>query len=158
MKRRTAPPKATDKPDKVYFSNKRFTVTRHRLSTKLDYYPISDTVGRRRKDIQFAALAFSGLVGVALWRYFDLWYPHELFIMGGAILLALLIGTQFSILQIDARGFPSRMYVGRSKTLRSVFDAITQAKTERHEGRAGYSGRTRHRRSCLEIGSYSYFS
>ena len=120
----------TKTSDLPLFEDQRFKVTCSDLRTVNTYYPIDETIGRIRKDILFASLAFSVLIGFALWRYLDLWRFNEMIIMGGAIVLALLIGSQMSILQIDARGFPSRMYFGRTKTIKSVFNAITIAKAK----------------------------
>lgn len=122
------------------FQNKRFTVTASDLRTPTTFYPINDTVGRVRRDFLFAGLSFAAVIGFALWRYYDLWFFHERVAMGVGIALALLIGTQFSTLQIDARGFPSRLFFARAKTIRTVFNAITEAKSMTIQPHGGYGG------------------
>ena len=44
------------------------------------------------------------------------------------IAAALVIGFSFSLLQVDARGFPPRLFLARAKTVRAVFEAITAAR------------------------------
>lgn len=110
------------------FRNRRFTVTVSDIRTPTTFYPVDETVGRLRNDLLFTGLGLSALIGVAFWRYDDLWLPVEKVGMAIVIGLALLIGTQFKLLQIDARGFPSRIFWGRTKTMRAVFHAITEAK------------------------------
>ena len=111
------------------YENGQFIVTPSYLRTAKVFYPIRETSGRIRKDFLFAGLAFAAVIGLALWTYYDLWYWHERVAMGVSIAMALIAGTQVSTLQIDARGFPSRMFMARAKTIRAVFHAITEAKS-----------------------------
>lgn len=120
------------------YQDKRFVVTPSRLRTKIAYYPITETVGRIRKDILFACVCFAVMIGLALWRYYDLWFFHERVVMAGAFLAALIVGTQVSILQIDARGYPSCTLVARTKTIRAIFNAITEAKAVSTQTHGGY--------------------
>ena len=120
------------------FQNRRFLVTTADVRTRTGFYPIVDTVGRIRRDILYFALALSFLIGFALWRYYDLWYSHERIAMGVAITAALLIGSQFSLLQLDARGFPSKIWLARSSTVKNIFDAITQARALAAQGGGGF--------------------
>ena len=114
----------------VLFDNRRFTITMADIRTPTTFYPIGDTVGRVRRDILFGGLAYSAVTGAALLIYHDLWRAHEALLMVLSITLALVIGCQVSVLQLDARGFPPRMFVARSKTVRAVFDAITLARAK----------------------------
>ena len=120
-----------------------FIVTPSYLRTAKVFYPIRETSGRIRKDFLFAGLAFAAVIGLALWTYYDLWYWHERVAMSVSIAIALIAGTQVSTLQIDARGFPSRMFIARAKTIRAVFHAITEAKSMTAQSQGGY-GETEH--------------
>ena len=122
----------------VLYQDRRFMVTTADIRTPTTYYPINETVGRVRRDILFGALAFAGLVLAAMLIYFDLWYPRELIVMGAAIFLALAIGTQISFLQLDARGFPPRIFIARAKTVRAIFNAITLARAKTAQAGGGY--------------------
>ena len=114
----------------VLYEDNRFMVTTADIRTPTTYYPIGETVGRIRRDVLFAALAYAVFAGAALAIYFDLWLEHEKLLMGLSIAIAVLVGSQVSILQLDARGFPPRMFFARSKTVHAVFDAITQARAK----------------------------
>lgn len=114
----------------VLYQDRRFKITTADVRTRSAYYPINDTVGRVRRDILFAALAWSALVLAALLIYFDLWHWYEKLIMMGSIALALFIGTQISFLQLDARGFPPRIFIARAKTVWAIFNAITDARAQ----------------------------
>lgn len=103
-------------------------VTSADIRTPSAYYPVADTVGRLRRDILYWALAYAALTGGGLWLYADLWYAHEALVLGGSIALALLAGVRLSILQLDARGFPARLFLGRTRTLKRLFGAITEAR------------------------------
>ncbi|MEL7128226.1 MAG: hypothetical protein AAGJ51_09070 [Pseudomonadota bacterium] len=118
------------KAQKTYFNDGRFIVTSSDVRTKRLYYPIDGTTGRVRNDIQFAALGLAVLIGTGLSVYWPLWFPHEKLIMGAVIALALLTAVTFSTFQIDARGFPPRILIGRRRTVRKVFEAITEARAE----------------------------
>ncbi len=118
----------TKNPEIFLYKDKRFRVTTADVGTHTSYYPLTDSVGRVRYDILFAAIFYVALVGFALFIYFDLWYDHEILIMAGSMLVALLIGFNVSILQLDARGFPARFYVARARTVRKIFNAITDAR------------------------------
>ena len=122
----------------VLYSDRRITVTTADIRTPTTYYPVNDTIGRRRRDILYAALGYSALVSAALLIYFDLWFAHERFAMIGSILFALIVGTQTSILQLDARGFPARLYFARTKTVKQVFDAISLARAKTAQAGSGY--------------------
>jgi len=115
-------------PAGTLFENRRFRVTRADICTPTVYYPVAGTTGRIRRDILFCALCYAAAAGLLLFAYADLWRPEEIAAMGGSILLALIAGGSFSILQIDARGFPSRMFIARRRTIRALFDAISQAR------------------------------
>lgn len=129
---------STRKRYAAIYEDRRFRVTSADIKTPSAYYPVADTVGRIRRDILFWAIAYAGLTGTALWLYGDLWHAHEMLIMGGSIGLALLIGTQVSILQLDARGFPARFFVARTTTVRAIFEAITRARAmQRDRGAIG---------------------
>lgn len=114
-----------------YYEGGNFLVTSADIKTPSIIYPISEAVvARVRRDVQFAALGFATLCGFALIVYFDLWFWYERLVMGGAMALSLIAAATFSILQIDARGYPSRLFFGRSKIIRRVFNAITEARTD----------------------------
>lgn len=112
----------------ILYKDRRFTITPADIRTRTAFYPVTDTVGRVRRDILIAALGFAVIIGVGMWRYYDLWTRDEKIIMGVIITLSLLIGTQLSMLQLDARGFPSRIWIARSSTVNKIFDAITKAR------------------------------
>ena len=112
----------------IIYQKGRFTVTRSDVRTPTFFYPVQDTIGRRRKDIQFMAVALAALISGALWVYWDLWFLYEKVTGACLVATALIIAATFSVLQIDARGFPSRIFIARSKTIKGVFTAITQAK------------------------------
>lgn len=114
----------------VLFKDRRFTVTTADIKTPSLYYPISDTVGRVRKDIQFAALGLCALLGAALTLYWDLWFVHEKAAIGAVIVLAVIIAVSLSVMQIDARGFPSRLFIARRGTIRKLFEAIAMARAQ----------------------------
>ena len=122
----------------VIHKDRRFMVTLADIRTPTQYYPINETVGRIRRDILFAGLTFAALTGAALWLYFDLWFDNERLIMAGIIVTSLLIGSQVSMLQLDARGFPPRMFIGRSGNIRKIFDAISLARARSGGGSGGY--------------------
>lgn len=110
------------------YKDERFEVTLADIRTPSVYYPIAETVGRVRNDILFAALGYSGLVAAALLIYFDLWRWYELLLMAGSIALAVIVGRSFSLLQLDARGFPPRLFFARTATVNAIFKAIVQAR------------------------------
>ncbi|MEL6380299.1 MAG: hypothetical protein AAGK25_11015 [Pseudomonadota bacterium] len=112
----------------ILYKDRRFTITPADIRTRTAFYPVTDTVGRVRRDILFAALGFAAIISVGMWRYYDLWTHDEKIVMGVIIALTLLIGTQLSMLQLDARGFPSRIWIARSSTVNKIFDAITKAR------------------------------
>lgn len=120
----------------VLYKDKRFTITLSDIKTPTLYYPIEDTVGRVRRDIQFAAIGYSALVLFALLLYIDLWRIGEILAMSASVALALGVGFSVSILQLDARGFPARMFIARTKTVRAIFEAISAARARslRHRG------------------------
>lgn len=136
MARTTAREKERDA--NTLFKNRRFCVTTADIRTMTAYYPINETVGRIRRDILFAGLGFALFVGWGLWLYRDLWRPDEMIVMGIIITLALLIGTQISILELDARAFPQRRFIAHSSTVRKVFDAIVEARAIAARGGAGF--------------------
>ncbi|MEM1344394.1 MAG: hypothetical protein AAGI34_07405 [Pseudomonadota bacterium] len=111
------------------YADRRFTVTLADIRTPTAYYPVADTVGRIRRDPLIAGLAYAVLMGIALWVYADLWHAQEVWLMAGSIVLALLAGSQLAILQLDARGFPARLFLARTATVRAVFAAIGEART-----------------------------
>ncbi|MEO1015186.1 MAG: hypothetical protein AAFX08_08360 [Pseudomonadota bacterium] len=112
-------------------------VTLADIRTPTQYYPINETVGRIRRDILFAGLSFAALTGAALWLYFDLWFDNERLIMAGIIVVSLIIGSQVSMLQLDARGFPARVFIGRAGNIRKIFDAISLARARSTQGAGG---------------------
>lgn len=112
----------------IIYGDHRFKVTSADIRTRTAFYPVSDTVGRIRRDILYMALFFAGLIGAAMWLYHDLWYTREKIFMGSAITALLFIGTQVSMFQLDARGFPSRIWIARSSTIKKIFDAISEAR------------------------------
>lgn len=112
----------------ILYRDRRFTVTASDVHAWNEYYPLADTVGRIRRDPLYMALCYAAVVGFALAVYFDLWRPLERLAMGGSIALTLLLGTQISVLRLDARGFPARLFIGRTSTIRKVFKAITLAR------------------------------
>ncbi|MDJ0921876.1 MAG: hypothetical protein QNI84_12175 [Henriciella sp.] len=120
------------------YRDNRFQVTTADIRTPSMYYPIGDTVGRRRRDILFGALGYSAVMASALLLYLDLWRFHEWLLMAGSIAAALYVGFNFSILQLDARGFPPRLFVARAQTVKAIFEAITQARAQAHSGRGGF--------------------
>lgn len=124
----------------VLYQDPRITVTAADIRTANAYYPVQDTVGRLRRDPLWAALAYTAFCGFALTLYFDLWFWPERLAMAGSILLALIIGTQVSVLQLDARGFPPRLIIARAKTVRAVFEAITLARAAAVHAPRGWVG------------------
>lgn len=131
MRKRSSSPalaKASPLRAGVLYQDRRITVTAADIRTASAYYPVQDTVGRLRRDPLWAALAYSLICGFALALYFDLWFWHERLAMGVSILLALIVGSKVSILQLDARGFPPRLIIDRAKTVRAVFEAISAAR------------------------------
>lgn len=127
----------TDPKTNALYQDSRFLVTPADIRTPSAFYPIADTVGRIRRDILFWALGYAALMGFGLILYSDLLYVHEIAVLGGSIALALLMGTSLSIIQLDARGFPARMFVARKSTVRAVFDAITRARAMAVSGGSG---------------------
>ena len=117
----------------VLFDHGRFKVTCADIQTPSVYYPVEATTGRVRRDILWCALGYSTAVGLLTYAYFDLWRSAEILVMLGTVAIAMYVGLSFSILQIDARGFPSRMFVARTKTIRALFSAIAEARSwQRH--------------------------
>lgn len=117
--------------DHVLFDNGRFKVTPADISTPTVYYPVDATTGRIRRDIAWCAGAYSVVTGIMLYAYADLWRFSEMVGIAASIALAVWLGRSFSILQIDARGFPPRMFVARSTTIRELFSAISAARAMR---------------------------
>ena len=128
MKRQPNHPNAADQE---LYSDGRFTVTTADIQTPHIYYPVEATTGRIRRDILWCALGYSTAVGLLLYAYADLWKASEIAVMAGSIALALFVGRTFSILQIDARGFPARLFIARTKTIRALFKAIAKARATR---------------------------
>ncbi|MEM1346636.1 MAG: hypothetical protein AAGI34_18915, partial [Pseudomonadota bacterium] len=106
---------------RALYADRRFIVTLADIRTPTAYYPVADTVGRIRRDPLIAGLVYAALMGAALWVYADLWQAQEVWLMAGSIVLALLAGSQLAILQLDARGFPARLFLARTATVRAVF-------------------------------------
>lgn len=127
-----------ERESSVLFKNRRFCVTTADIRTMTAYYPINETVGRIRRDILFAGLGFAGFVGWGLWLYRDLWTQAEMIVMGAVIATAMVIGTQLSTLELDARGFPRRVFLAHSNTVRKVFDAIVEARAIAARGGTGF--------------------
>ncbi|MEL6506849.1 MAG: hypothetical protein AAFR29_04380 [Pseudomonadota bacterium] len=70
-KRRAQTPKlkTSDKaPNHILYKDRRFTITPADIRTGTAFYPISDIVGRVRRDILIMATAFAAIIGVAMWR------------------------------------------------------------------------------------------
>lgn len=120
----------------VLFDHGRFKVTYADIQTPSVYYPVEATTGRVRRDILWCALGYSTAVGLLTYAYFDLWRSIEILIMLGTVAIAMYVGLSFSILQIDARGFPSRMFVARTKTIRALFSAIAEARGRNRQPRS----------------------
>ncbi len=112
----------------IYFKNWQFKVTASDVTTKNSFFPIEATTGRIRKDFLFGGLALAAFMGAALYIYFDLWTLNEKLMMAALIGTGLIILPMISVLQIDAKGFPSRFYIAPSRSIRKVFAAITIAK------------------------------
>ena len=91
----------------VLFKDRRFTVTTADIKTPSLYYPIGDTVGRVRKDIQFAALGLCALLGSALALYWDLCFIHEKAAIGAVILLAVIIAASLSVCRSTRAASPA---------------------------------------------------
>lgn len=123
------------------FEDGRFTVTGSDIRTPSAYYPVADTVGRIRGDLQYAAIGYALLIGSGLVLYFDLWRWIEILLMGGSIILALMIGAYWRILMLQARGFPVRLFIGRRESIEAVFEAITKARAQsQQQGGWGAAG------------------
>lgn len=120
----------------VLFDQGRFKVTYADMQTPSVYYPVDATTGRVRRDILWCALGYSAAVASLIFAYSDLWRLAEILVMCGSIVLAISIGLSFSILQIDARGFPSRMFVARTNTIRALFSAIAEARARNCQPRS----------------------
>ncbi|MEL6857409.1 MAG: hypothetical protein AAFO74_03420 [Pseudomonadota bacterium] len=118
--------------DQIYFCDKRFTVTSADIKTATVIYPVSDATARIRRDIFYGAVAYSALAFTAALTYHDLLFMHEKLILGASIIAALIAGLSLSILQIDARFHPSRLWIGRRRSIKSVFDAMTKARADTH--------------------------
>lgn len=125
----------SESKSEVLFDQGRFKVTYADIQTPSVYYPVDATTGRVRRDILWCALGYSAAVGSLIYAYADLWGLAEILVMFGSIALAISIGLSFSILQIDARGFPSRMFVARTKTIRALFSAIAEARARNRQPR-----------------------
>ncbi|MEM9840248.1 MAG: hypothetical protein AAF830_13975 [Pseudomonadota bacterium] len=126
--------------NETIFSNRRFTVTASDIRTRSVYYPTAETTGRVRKDLLWFALAIDGLLGWAFWLYFDLWTDTEKLAFVIVMIVALLIGTQISFLEVNAKGLAPRMFVTHSRTARKVFEAIIEARSRRADGRSRHFG------------------
>ncbi|MCI4646049.1 MAG: hypothetical protein MRY64_14805 [Hyphomonadaceae bacterium] len=113
----------------LFYRDKRFEVSSADVKTPTMIYPIGESViGRVRKDIQVGGLGLGALIGSALAIYWDLWFWSERIAMFALIVLAILIAASFSILQIEARGYPPRLFIARRKVIRRIFDAIAKAR------------------------------
>lgn len=117
------------------FSNGRFTITASDIRTRSVYYPIAETTGKVRKDLLFFALVIAALLGGSLWLYHDLWTDSEKLVFGIVIVAALLLGTQISVLEVNAKGLTPRMFICSARTSRRVFEAIIEARSKRADGR-----------------------
>lgn len=126
----------TETPSHVLYDDGRFIVTTADIQTPSVYYPVEATTGRIRRDILWCALGYSTAVALLLFTYSDLWRLTEMAVMAGSIALALFVGRTISILQIDARGFPPRLFPARAKTIRALFHAIAKARSI--QGRTNY--------------------
>ena len=122
----------------ILHEDKRFVISLSDIRTRTCFYPVLDTTGKIRRDLFFGALFFALIVGHGLWRYFDLWYEKERLMMGGVMGIALLIGTQVSMLELSARGYPSKIFIARSSTIKKIFDAITQARARAAQAGNGF--------------------
>ena len=113
----------------ILFHKGRFCVTESDITTPTSYYPVAATVGKIRRDILYTALIYYVLSHAALFIYFGLWtYDEMIFLIFSPAIFAS-FGAKFSLLEINAKGFPSRLYFARSKTVRGVFDAIVKARS-----------------------------
>ncbi len=120
---------------KSFYEDQRFTVTSADIKTPSIIYPISDAVvARVRHDIQYSGLGFAALIGLALILYFDLWFWYERIMLVAVIGITLFASHSFAVLQIDARGYPSRLFFAPSKTIRRLFEAISQARADQPLG------------------------
>lgn len=123
-----------------FYEDERFLITASDIRTPTTFYPVADTVGRLRHDPFYAGVFFAVVLAVGLVVYFDLWYAYEIvamFLLGAA---AVWIGRSVSILQLDARGFPSRVYLGKTATMAKIFEAITEARAAAVAARGGGGG------------------
>ncbi|MEM8773148.1 MAG: hypothetical protein AAGD92_16000 [Pseudomonadota bacterium] len=112
----------------VFYRDRRFRVTAADIATPNSYFPLAATTGKIRRDILYASVVFSGLIGVSLWAYADLWRFHEMIILAGIMILSMAAGLNLSLFEINARGFSSRVYVARTSTIRQVLAAIMRAR------------------------------
>ncbi len=115
----------------IFFRNRTFVVTAADVRTPTMIYPIVDSIGRVRKDILIGGMGVALLIGIALAVYWDILYLHERTVLFSIIAAAVVIATNFSVLQVEARGYPARLYIARRSTIRKVFDAITEARAHR---------------------------
>lgn len=112
-----------------FYRDGRFQVTSADVQTPSMIYPIGESViGRIRKDIQVGGLGVAALFAAALAVYWDLWFWHEVYAMAGVMILAILVSLSFSVLQIEARGYPPRLFIARRHVVKRIFSAIAEAR------------------------------
>ena len=111
-----------------FYGDGRFVVNSADIRTPSTYYPVGDTVGRLRRDPLYFGFGLAVVLLTALAVYADLWTVPEIIGLLAVSTMAIYAGLELRVLQLDARGFPTRVYLGRTLTMRRIFDAITQAR------------------------------
>ena len=106
------------------------------ISTPRRLYPIANCTARIRRDPLWLAIFLAVFVGLAIRIYGDLLEPHEIAIAIGVTVAALLLGLNMQILSLDALGHPRAFIFGRTKKIRTLFRAITLARTADSSGLA----------------------
>jgi hypothetical protein len=116
---------------RTYYRDKSYEVTQTAISTPRRIYPLGNSQARIRRDPLWFALAFSVFCIAAHRTYGDLLHDHEIVAMIFSMTFALLIGWQFSILQLHAIGHERAVIFASTRRVKRLFAAIRQARGDR---------------------------
>lgn len=105
-----------------------YSVSTAIVATPRRFYPIANTTASIRRDPLWIGLAVTVLAAACLAVYGDLLHPNERIALGGVCLLALLAGSQFSVLRIAALGHHRAMIIGRRRRIARLYRAIRDAR------------------------------
>lgn len=112
------------------YEDSRYRVTAEIIATPSRFYPVQNTTARIRRDPLWAALAGSvvSFLGVAV--YADLLLASEIAWVVGLAAVALVVGHNVAILQVDAAGHAGAMIVARKAKVITLYRAIIEARNQ----------------------------